>query len=183
MSREKRLETADLILRESTVEDLEQFYQWELRPEVNAFFSIPDGQSREAVEMEFHKAQANPETRQYTIAMKSDGSLAGRVILGDRLEGWKVEIFRIYLGELSLRGKGYGRQAMEAVLRLCFEDWGMERVYLDHYTGNPASKLYQSLGFQYEGILRNNCRKNGILYDVNLMSMLRAEYFARTKTQ
>ena len=75
-----------------------------------------------------------------------------------------------------MRGKGYGKQAMQAILHLCFEEWRMERVYLDHYTGNPAAGLYLSLGFQYEGILRNNCRKNGKLYDVHLMSILREEY-------
>ena len=52
---------------------------------------------------------------------------------------------------------------------------------LDHYTGNPAAFLDQSLGFQYEGVLRKNCRKNGILYDVHLMSMLRDEYEAKYK--
>ena len=58
----------------------------------------------------------------------------------------------------------------------CFRDLALERLYLDHYTGNPAAYLYQSLGFQYEGVLRRNCRKNGVLYDVHLMSMLREEY-------
>ena len=55
----------------------------------------------------------------------------------------------------------------------------MERVYLDHYTGNPAAHLYLNLGFQYEGVLRKNCRKNGVLYDVHLMSMLAEEYFEK----
>lgn len=60
----------------------------------------------------------------------------------------------------------------------CFDVLGLERLYLDHYTGNPAVGLYLSLGFKYEGVLRKNCRKNGILYDVHLMSMLREEYEA-----
>ena len=60
----------------------------------------------------------------------------------------------------------------------CFGELKLERMYLDHYTGNPASHMYLSLGFQYEGVLRQNCRKNGILYDVHLMSMLRPEYEA-----
>jgi RimJ/RimL family protein N-acetyltransferase len=68
---------------------------------------------------------------------------------------------------------------MEATMKLCFEDFGMKRVYLDHYTGNPAAHLYLNLGFQYEGVLRKNCRKNGVLYDVHLMSMLAEEDFER----
>ena len=67
---------------------------------------------------------------------------------------------------------------MEAMMGYCFDVLGLERLYLDHYTGNPAAGLYLSLGFKYEGVLRKNCRKNGILYDVHLMSMLREEYEA-----
>ena len=182
MENGKRLETEDLYLRPSCEADLEQFYQWELLPEVNTFFSIPDGQSRGDVEEAFRKGLSDPAARQYTIVAKAGGRPIGRLVFADRIEGWKVELWRIYIGDLSQRGRGYGRQAMLAALRLCFEDWAMERVYLDHYTGNPASRLYLSLGFQYEGILRSNCRKNGRLYDVHLMSMLREEYFARYGT-
>lgn len=62
-------------------------------------------------------------------------------------------------------------------MKYCFEDLNLQRLYLDHYTGNPAGFLYEKLGFQREGVLRKNCRKNGVLYDVHLMSMLREEYF------
>ena len=66
----------------------------------------------------------------------------------------------------------------ELDIQMRYGDDGLQRMYLDHYTGNPASKLYTGLGLKYEGILRHNCRKNGVLYDVHLMSMLRDEYEA-----
>lgn len=171
--------TKDLTIRESREEDLDLFFQWEQRPEVTEFFSIPDGQTRGDVEEAYRRDLADPGRRQYTVLLTGTGAPIGRIVLADYMEKWKVEIWRIYLADPALRGKGYGKQAMLAVMKLCFEDWGMERVYLDHYTGNPAAHLYLSLGFQYEGILRSNCRKNGRLYDVHLMSMLRNEYFQR----
>lgn len=170
--------TKDLMLRESFEGDLDLFYQWEQTPAVTEFFSIGRNQSREAVEEAYRRDLVDPGRRQYTILLRETGAPVGRIILADLMEGWKVEIFRIYLADPALRGKGYGRQAMEAVLRLCFEELGMERVYLDHYTGNPAAHLYLKLGFQYEGVLRKNCRKDGVLYDVHLMSMLREDYLA-----
>lgn len=81
-----------------------------------------------------------------------------------------------------MRGKGYGREAMKAIMAFCFDELKLERLYLDHYTGNPAGQLYLSLGFRYEGVLRKNCRKNGKLYDVHLMSILREE-FRESRTQ
>jgi ribosomal-protein-alanine N-acetyltransferase len=53
----------------------------------------------------------------------------------------------------------------------------MERVTLDHYTGNLAGNLYLKLGFKYEGIMRHAAKKDGKYYDLHLMSMLREEYF------
>ena len=195
------LETNDLIIRPSEWDDLEDFCRWEKLPEVTEFFSIRDGQTMEDVVRKFVSDEEDPKAQQFTVLLKenggqaaengvedaedSDGTLQyagtrkiGRIVLADIEDGWKGEIWRIYIGDKSLRGKGYGKQAMEAMMGYCFDVLGLERLYLDHYTGNPAAGLYLSLGFKYEGVLRKNCRKNGILYDVHLMSMLREEYEA-----
>lgn len=173
------METEDLIIRDSIWDDIDSFYQWELKPEVNEFFSISENQSFEMVARTYIQYEDDPDRRQYTIVLKETGKPIGRIMLGGLIEGWKIEVFRVYIGDPALRNKGYGRQAMKAVMKLCFEEWNLERVYLDHYTGNPASNLYLSLGFKYEGVLRNNCKKNGKLYDVHLMSMLKNEYIQK----
>ena len=182
------LETNDLIIRPSEWNDLEDFCRWEQRPEVTEFFSIRDRQTMEDVVRKYVDDEEDPKAQQFTILLKEEGFQAaegnegtrkiGRIVLADIEDGWKGEIWRIYIGDKSLRGKGYGKQAMEAMMGYCFDVLGLERLYLDHYTGNPAAGLYLSLGFKYEGVLRKNCRKNGILYDVHLMSMLREEYEA-----
>ena len=172
------IETKDLIIRASSEEDVCLFSEWEATDAVKAYFSIGEDQTARRVEQIFREDLQNEERKQYTIVSKCSGEPVGRIVLNDFQPGWKVEIFRIYIGDPEKRGRGFGRQAMEAILKKSFEEWGMERVYLDHYTGNPAGRLYLDLGFRYEGLLRKNCRKNGQLYDVHLMSMLRAEYEA-----
>lgn len=174
-----KLETKDLIIRDSIWDDIDYFYQWEKDLDVNKFFSIREGQTKAEVVRKYVHDDENQMQCQLTILLKTTGEPIGRIVLGDIEEAWKVEIWRIYLGEVGLRGKGLGKQAMLAVMELVFTKWKMERLYLDHYTGNPAANLYLSLGFQYEGVLRKNCRKNGILYDVHLMSMLKDEYYER----
>ena len=177
--KEPTLTTKDLILRPSVFDDLNMFYEWERQPAVTEFFSIPDGQTQEEVTRKFIADSDDPGSMQLTICLK-DGTPIGRVVFCDIMEGWKAELWRIYIADPALRGKGYGKQAMTAIMRYVFEELKLERLYLDHYTGNPAAGLYLSLGFQYEGVLRRNCRKNGKLYDVHLMSMLREEYFNRS---
>ncbi|NLD20615.1 MAG: GNAT family N-acetyltransferase [Clostridiales bacterium] len=174
----RTFETKDLIIRPSQWSDLDCFYTWERDEKVTEFFSINDDQSWETLAREYIHHDESPSQMQFTILMKETNAPVGRIILGDIEEKWKLEIWRIYIANTELRGKGYGRQAMTAIMHFCFEELEMKRVYLDHYTDNPASFLYQSLGFKYEGILRDNCRKNGILRDVHLMAMLKNEYFA-----
>lgn len=189
------LETKDLIIRPSVWEDIDDFYQWEQKPEVTEFFSIRDGQTKEDVIRKYIADDEDPKAQQFTILLKENQQVMeslesgdaegaagtrkiGRIVLADIEDGWKAEIWRVYIADTELRGKGLGKQAMEAIMGYCFDVLDLQRLYLDHYTGNPAANLYLSLGFRYEGVLRHNCRKNGVLYDVHLMSMLRSEYEA-----
>ena len=105
----------------------------------------------------------------------------GRIVLADLIPGWKGEVWRIYIADKNLRNKGYGAQALKATMDYMFRELDMERVYLDFYTGNPAEFLYRKMGFTEEGVLRKNCRKDGVLHDVHLMSIMRDEYEALYK--
>lgn len=170
------METKDLLIRESKFSDLDTFYEWETRPEVTEFFSISKDQSREDVYNKYFKDLEDPGAEQFTICMKEDGRPIGRIVMADIIKGWKGEVWRIYIADTALRNRGYGRQALKAIMDHCFNDLGLERLYLDHYTGNPAGFLYRSMGFLEEGVLRKNCMKDGVMHDVHLMSMLKEEY-------
>lgn len=172
------LEAKDIVIRPSRFSDLELFYRWEQNPAVTEFFSIRDGQTMEEVTRKYIADDENPQAQQFTICLRDETPI-GRIVLADIEEGWKAELWRIYIADPKLRGRGLGKQAMLAVMEYCFHTLHLDRLYLDHYTGNPAGGLYASLGFQHEGVLRNNCRKNGKLYDVHLMSMLSQEYEQR----
>lgn len=186
----KTIETERLVIRPSRWDDTDTFYEWELLPEVTKFFSIRDNQSKEDVVRKYVADSDDPKARQFTICLKAGAAdvpdtpgtpesgdrMIGRIVLADIEDEWKAEIWRIYIADTALRGRGLGKEAMLAMMKYCFEELNLKRLYLDHYTGNPASFLYQSLGFKYEGVLRDNCRKNGRLYDVHLMSMLASEY-------
>ena len=177
------MESKDLIIRETLFDDLNLFYEWERLPEVTEYFSIKENQSKEEILHKFFTDQDDPATLQFTILLKRENdepAIIGRIVLEDIIADWKAELWRIYIGDPDLRGKGYGRQALELIMEYCFNELNLERLYLDHYTGNPAAYLYEKLGFKPEGVLRSNCRKDGILYDVHILSMLKDEYLARS---
>ena len=156
-------------LRIAEERDLEFILESEAEPE-NARYIIADSRS-------YHKDTLDsPAAAHFIVERKDTGEAVGFLIATGRNSPHHEQYWRRVI--INERGKGYGKQAMQAIMKWCFEDLKLERLYLDHYTGNPAAGLYLSLGFQYEGVLRRNCRKNGKLYDVHLMSMLKEEYEA-----
>ena len=49
-------------------------------------------------------------------------------------------------------GRGLGRPAMEAICARVFDDWGIERFWLDVFEDNArARRVYASLGFRETG--------------------------------
>lgn len=81
----------------------------------------------------------------------------------------------------NYRGRGYGRDAIDEVLRFAFaaapDGLGLNRVQLDVLSINPrAQMLYESLGFVTEGRLRSAHRDETGFCDVVIMSILVSEY-------
>ena len=105
------LETKDLIIKRTVFEDLDTFYVWERMPEVTKFFSIKDDQTKEEILEKYYADKADPSADQFSVFFKeADGSLKliGRIVLGDIIEGWKGEIWRIYFGDFRLQRYGSG---------------------------------------------------------------------------
>ncbi len=85
---------------------------------------------------------------------------------------------------MNQRGKGYGEEALRLVLEFAFINLHMERVTIDHFEKNkPAAALYEKIGFQTEGLMRNAGKKNGKYINLQLKSMLRAEYYDKIHTK
>lgn len=176
----KKIETERIFLRESSFDDCKFFAEWEQLDTVTEFFTISKGRDYEEVVTEFINRKADDDKLQLTVCLKEDERPIGRIYISNIDEHYdSLDITRIYIADKNIRGQGLGEEALKAALRLAFEEMNMERVTLDHFTANKiASRLYLKLGFNYEGVMRNGGKKDGKYIDLNLMSMLREEYFA-----
>jgi UDP-4-amino-4,6-dideoxy-N-acetyl-beta-L-altrosamine N-acetyltransferase len=77
------------------------------------------------------------------------------------------------------QGKGHGRALYRLLLEKCFEEMGLNRVWLYVLEHNArAIHLYEKLGFHHEGAQRQAIRRDGRFYDYRLMGLLRGEYLA-----
>jgi diamine N-acetyltransferase len=79
-------------------------------------------------------------------------------------------------------GKGYGRDAIETLLRWAFRVQNWRRVWLTTLACNErAIRCYQALGFVEEGRLREQAFFDGRYVDEVQMGMLRSDWEARSQ--
>lgn len=82
----------------------------------------------------------------------------------------------IFIGESDCRGKGFGEDAVRALCRYAFEELDLRKIRLDVYAVNPeAEKTYTRVGFQREGLLREESFRQGKSVDVIRMGLLKSE--------
>ena len=72
------------------------------------------------------------------------------------------------------QGRGIGRKLIEALLDVADNHLGLKRVELDVITDNErAIHLYESLGFEREGIKRSALFRGGVFVDLLMMGRVR----------
>ncbi|MBI1389502.1 MAG: GNAT family N-acetyltransferase [bacterium] len=75
------------------------------------------------------------------------------------------------------QGQGYGKDAFLTLIRFCFQELNLHRVYLQVFDFNErAAALYRKLGFVEEGRLRECFFTQNAYHDVIQMSLLENEF-------
>jgi len=86
--------------------------------------------------------------------------------------GWSI-------GDPQMRGKGYGADMIETLLKVCFEVQGLRKVSLNVYEFNEAIRLYERLGFVLEGVFRKERYVRGQWWDERHYGMFKTEWAAK----
>lgn len=82
-----------------------------------------------------------------------------------------------YMLSRDFWGKGYGTEALCAVLDFLFEKMDMERVEADHMVSNAASgAVMRKAGMTFRGIEPGKYEKDGILHDAHLYAITRQQW-------
>jgi len=83
--------------------------------------------------------------------------------------------FSLYIAPEYHR-KGYGREALVKLCKVGFEDMGLHRIWGETFEGNPAAKMFESIGFKKEGTLRGSNWKWGRHIDSHVYGLLANEF-------
>jgi RimJ/RimL family protein N-acetyltransferase len=115
----------------------------------------------------------------FAICLAADDRAIGEVMLVDldRLNG-SAQV-GIFIGEVDEWGKGYGTDAVRAIVDFGFAELRLERIWLEVWTENVrAERAYQKAGFTREATLRHDRYEGGRYTDGHVMSILRDEWLA-----
>jgi RimJ/RimL family protein N-acetyltransferase len=86
----------------------------------------------------------------------------------------------IVIGDPADTSKGYGSDAIRALLDFGFGELRLERIWLDVFDDNARGRhVYERIGFTYEGTFRRGFFRHGQYVDVHRMAILRDEWSAR----
>ncbi|WP_024345234.1 GNAT family N-acetyltransferase [Lacrimispora indolis] len=71
-------------------------------------------------------------------------------------------------------GKGIGTSAVKQVCKYILEKTDIIRIFAQPFSYNTAScRILEKAGFEYEGTLRKNAVKNGVVLDMKMYSIVR----------
>jgi ribosomal-protein-alanine N-acetyltransferase len=174
------LKTERLVLRQLALDDAEAVYAMRSDYEVtrlnigSAYTSLE--QARTLIESILDNYQRENELRWGITLKNGDNTIIGMC----GYNYWARQDFRGSIGYDLARaywGQGIMTESARAVIRFGFEHMGLNRIEADASVENEASiRILQKLGFQHEGIEREQYFEGGEFHDLVLFSLLRRDY-------
>jgi RimJ/RimL family protein N-acetyltransferase len=122
--------------------------------------------------------EASPNDHFFSIRALDDDRLLGDINLNVVNDwGGRNAFVGICIGNRKDWGRGYGTDAMKAILRFAFTEINLNRVTLTVFEYNPrAIHSYEKAGFRHEGRARGVLLKDGKRWDMLYMGILRDEW-------
>ncbi len=169
--KEYRDETAGIFLRLMTAADTDLIVAWRNKDAVRKNFIYQELFTREGHENWIRTRVETGQVVQMIICDDATGKPLGSVYIRDIDREHNKAEYGIFIGEDDARGRGIGTAAAKLMLRYCFEEEGLHRVYLRAFADNlQAIRSYEKAGFAREGLLRDDVRIGGEYRDIQWMA-------------
>ena len=173
------LKTSNLILRGHRDEDKVNLIKYANNPKISEqIINIPYPYTEKDASARLEFVRKGFSSRQrfvFVINLKDSDELIGEIGLHlDR--GTDEAQFGYWVAE-PFWGKGIATEAVSAILKFCFTELELKRIYATHYPENIASgKVMQNNKMMNEGELKDHYKVGATFRSVVLYSMLSDDY-------
>jgi RimJ/RimL family protein N-acetyltransferase len=167
-----------IYLRAIERDDLHRCYAWMNDEDLTATIAMryPMSLAREADWVERATRGQDPSELNLAICLGDGDRHIGNCGLVQIDRDNRTATLGILIGEKDCRGRGLGEEAVRLLCRWAFDEMDLRKIRLDVYANNPgAVKTYERVGFQREGLLREEVHRAGRRLDVIRMGLLREE--------
>ncbi len=178
------IKTDRLILKDHSINNLAKLHKWFNDEEISYyddedFFTHQDlEETQQYLENRLLQCGFNAKKNILHIAIHThNNTLIGYCMIAfiDRYNN-KCKI-GLTIGEKSEWGKGYGKEVVKALIEYCFLNLRLNRISAEIFSINKASiHLFENLGFNREGIIRQSVIKDNKYIDEYVYGLLRDEW-------
>ena len=181
-SPKKPWKTKNLLLQLPTPDIIDFWFQWMNDTEVTAFMLQNPPFSLQEEEEYYEWAKNTMHGLFLSIIDKKTKQPIGSTTLILSEQDDLQANFGLMIGEKEYWGKGYGSECTKEMCRIGFELLGLEKISLTVFPENfSALHIYEKVGFQKVGLLKNHILKNGKRREILLYELLREDFLSKKK--
>lgn len=113
---------------------------------------------------------------EYIFAVTADGRFAGCISAAPQKNIHRLTAEVGYYIAPRLWGNGLATQAVKLLSEFVFNNTDIIRLYAEPFARNKAScRVLEKAGFCYEGTLRKNAVKNGVIEDMKMYALIKKQ--------
>ena len=147
------IETDRLVIRPMTAEDVSDLKEWMPDKSIYTYWGKGPGKAEKNPELLFEKENKPTKSFHLGISVKDFDKVIGDLwvylIENDRMASVAIRLSKKY------HGKGYGTEALSAMVSFCFTSTELKRLWAEVDIRNVASqRILEKSGFTREGLIR-----------------------------
>ncbi|KON89493.1 GNAT family acetyltransferase [Sporosarcina globispora] len=167
----------EIMLGSFIEEDIKKIIQWHTDEKIMRNLDALPVKPKQETEIKKWLDECPQDTFRFALRLKEANELIGYAELNGILWPHRTGWITIAIADVTKWGKGYGKEAMQCLIRYAFMELNLHRLQLTVFSYNiRAITLYESLGFKREGRYREFLERDGKRHDMYLYGLLRKEW-------
>ena len=171
------LSNEQVYLRLMEEKDVPYKVKWINNPEFRHTLNFDYPLSEISTKKWLHNVAGNSTRKDFIVCdIESDKPIGYGGLIGIDYKNGKAESY-MGIGDQSYQGKGIGYEIRKILLDYAFTELNMNKIYAYVWKENsPMITLNEKVGFQIEGLLRQDILSHGEKRDRYIMGILKEEY-------